>query len=174
MAAVFLAAKVEESARRAQDVVNVFVHLKQTRNGGASEPLDPASKAFDTWKGALFLTEAAVLKELGYDMYGLNCHPHRFVLFFVEILRGPPELAQCAWSYTNDIFRLDAVACAAILAAAQDFHFGLPQSPPWTALLCPHTPPTQLLDIVTQLRALYATPAPAWLPSLRPEQEDGL
>lgn len=39
MAAVFLATKSEEHLRKLRDVINVFVHLQQVRDGRPSVPL---------------------------------------------------------------------------------------------------------------------------------------
>jgi cyclin L len=177
MAAVFLAAKVEENARRAQDIVNVFVRVKQARQAPEStfQPLDQSNPAFDVWKAALFLTEAVILKELGYDMYGMTCHPHRFVLLFGELVGCPPSMLQRCWNYVNDAFRLpmvvihppESIACVAVLCAAEDDGFPLPQSPPWHALLCPHTDVGTLTKLARELRGLYGIDKPAWLPSLR-------
>lgn len=178
MAAVFLAAKVEENARRAQDVVNVFVRVKQARQApdSVAEPLDVSNPAFDAWKAALFLTEAVILKELGYDMYGMTCHAHRFVLLFGELVGCPPTTLQRCWNYVNDAFRLpmvvmyppETIACVAVLCAAEDEKMPLPHSPAWHALLCPHTDAATLRGLANDLRGLYVGDKPAWLPSLRP------
>ena len=39
MACIFLAAKIEESPRRVREVINVFHHMKQTREGRLAQRL---------------------------------------------------------------------------------------------------------------------------------------
>ncbi|KAK2557354.1 Cyclin-L1 [Acropora cervicornis] len=41
MASIFLAAKIEEYPRRIRDVINVFHHIKQKRNGSSLLPPSP-------------------------------------------------------------------------------------------------------------------------------------
>ncbi len=176
MAAVFLAAKVEENARRASDVINVFTLLASRRRGSGPSLLDQPSPAYESTKAALCATEAVILKELGFDMYALTSHPHKLLLLFGELLRAPHEVVQAAWNHVNDSFRLDVcvrvppetVACAGLLLAATNAGMGLPQSPPWHALLAPATAKEDLYAIADEIRSLYVTEAAAWLPSLRP------
>ena len=179
MAAVFLAAKVEENSRRASDVINVFTLLASRLRGQGPTLLDHSSPAFESCKSALCLTEAAILKELGFDLYALTSHPHKLLLLFGELLRAPHEVVQAAWNHVNDSYRLDicvrvppeAVACAGMLLAASNAGFGLPQSPPWYDLLAPRTSKEELYAITDEIRALYGTLKPMWLPSLRPLSE---
>ena len=51
-------------------------------------------------KNELIKTERYFLKELGFML--LVVHPHKFVLNYIKILEGSPELAQKAWNYIND------------------------------------------------------------------------
>ncbi len=104
-------------------------------------------------------------------------HPHNFLLYYTKLLRGSVDVAQRAWGYLNDSLRLDlctrypaeTLACAALAMAADDEGLVLPQSPPWTALLCPVAAPGDLDTIAAEIQWLYAIPRLSWLPSLRPD-----
>jgi hypothetical protein len=94
------------------------------------------------WKNAALRAERHILKELGFALYELTEHPHKFILYYVECLEGSAALAQRSWNYLNDGLRLDlccrfrapVIACAAILAAARDLQIRLPRDPPWFEL----------------------------------------
>ena len=128
--------------------------------------MDPSSRVFDRWKASLVTAEAALLKELGFDLYSVMSHPHNFLLYYIRLLRGSTDVAQRAWGYLNDALRLDlcvrfgpeVIACAAIAMAAEDDAVGLPDSPPWHVLLCPGATAQQLRDIASEIRWLYAVP----------------
>ncbi len=71
MGALYLASKMEETPRRAVDVINVFHRCKQRRRNEEDEELtslDPSSRLFERWKSALLAVEGALLKELGFDL----------------------------------------------------------------------------------------------------------
>jgi len=98
----------------------------------------------------LRFSESLILKELGFALYYIQDHPHKYILYFVKILGGTKELAGRAWCYCNDLMRLDAcvrfeasvLACACILKAACSAQtpFPLPQPAdtalPWFTVLC--------------------------------------
>ena len=165
MAALFLAAKVEEQPRRMRDVINVCYHAKLRRQGKASKPIVLGGNLYAVWKGALIRTERVILKELGFSVYNLTQHPHKFILNYVRTLVAPGQdaaaLAQTAWAYLNDSLRLDlcvrysaeSIACASIYLAARSTGFALPKSVPWHAVF--NTSRAEMHDIAEEMLTLY-------------------
>ena len=39
------------------------------------------------WKDAIIKTERHVLKELGFRLYNIMEHPHKFILYYVKVRR---------------------------------------------------------------------------------------
>ena len=94
-AALFLATKVEESFRKLRDLVSVFFHLiKQKDNVKPVPVLDITSEIYLNLKNSVILMERHILKELGFQVYSLNEHPHKLLKSFVILLKGSPSLVQ--------------------------------------------------------------------------------
>jgi hypothetical protein len=113
MGAIFLAAKVEEVAKKIRDVCNVFWRLYQRSSNLPLQVLDiykevtPSlfySHLKDYWKlkTELIKSECYILKELGFML--LVVHPHKFILNYIKVLDGSQQLSQIAWNYCNDRF----------------------------------------------------------------------
>lgn len=108
-----------------------------------------------------------MLKDLGFCMYAINDHPHRFVLYYVRSLGGDEALAQAAWGFLNDSLRLDlcvryapeSIACAALYLAARATGFPLPATVPWSEVFS--TPQPLLYAIADEIASLYPVPAAA-------------
>lgn len=174
MAALFLAAKVEEVPRRMRDILNVVYHLKLRRQGKADRPLVLGGVLYTRWKLELIKTERFILKELGFSLYNLMEHPHAFILYYVAALNGSATLANRAWAFLNDSLRLDlcvryraeAIACAAINLAARTTGEPLPRELPWWEVF--GTTAGEMEAICEAMLRLYAAPHHKWLPSLRP------
>lgn len=86
MACIFLAAKIEECPRRIREVINVFHHMKQAREGRLVPELllilgfrqfTPVlfDQAYVNLKRHIIKAERRVLKELGFCVHGK--HPHK-------------------------------------------------------------------------------------------------
>lgn len=86
MACIFLAAKIEESPRRIREVINVFHHIKQAREGRyvhcfvcylCNRKYTPVmfDQAYANLKNHIIKAERRVLKELGFCVHGK--HPHK-------------------------------------------------------------------------------------------------
>merc|ERR1719427_627459 len=77
MGCVCLACKVEEAPRRARDVINVFYHIKQVRQG---KPIKPVilDAEYISLKSNIIKAERRVLKELGFCVH--IKHPHKLIV----------------------------------------------------------------------------------------------
>ncbi|OMO81189.1 hypothetical protein COLO4_23726 [Corchorus olitorius] len=135
---LWLASKLEESPRRARQVIIVFHRMECRRENLPLEHLDLYSKKFSDLKAELSRTERHILKEMGFVCHVE--HPHKFIsnyLATLEILT--PELRQKAWNLANDSlrttlcvrFKSEVVACGVVYAAARMFQVPLPENPPW-------------------------------------------
>ena len=172
MACIYLACKVEESERTWRDVVNVSHRVFLRFDGVPYEPLDRSSTqqrhGYNFWelKNELMLNEQLVLKELGF-LLSVE-HAHKFLLNYLNVLNGAPELAQRAWNVANDSLRSVAyvryaapsIAVACIYIAARQLGIALPETPtPWWRLFDVTT--EQLDAIGGDIVQLYAAKTPA-------------
>jgi hypothetical protein len=112
--------------------------LRQTTSVSALSPLSPMWK---DWYSAMIDAENHILRVLGFTLYWIAPrHPHKFIAPFLKTLdekdldKNKNKIAQSAWSYCNDSFRLDlttrfdssVVACAALyLALVEDSQQGV-------------------------------------------------
>lgn len=118
-ASLFLATKVEESNRRVRDIVSVFFHLTKKKEHLKPIPvLEITSETYTNMKNAVIHYEMQILKELGFQIYSLNEHPHKLLKSINLLLKGNPTLVQKviaelkkAWNYLNDSFRSIACVC---------------------------------------------------------------
>jgi hypothetical protein len=103
------------------------------------KPLELGGQQYTMWKNELITMERFLLKELGFSLYNVMDHPHKYILYFVKLLNGSNELAQSAWNFLNDSLRLDLslrysaqlIASATIFLAARKISFPLPEDLPW-------------------------------------------
>eukprot|EP00250_Pteridium_aquilinum_P020944 c24995_g4_i1 orf=32-1396(+) len=134
---LWVAAKLEESPKKAQHVLNVFNRMECRRENKPLELLDPFSKRCEELKIDLIRTERHLLKEMGFICHVE--HPHKFIINYLLQLEAPPELMQEAWNLANDSlrttlsvrFKSEVVACGVVYAAARRFNVSLPENPPW-------------------------------------------
>ncbi|XP_021295414.1 cyclin-L1-1 isoform X3 [Herrania umbratica] len=135
--ALWLATKLEESPRRARQVIIVFHRMECRRENLPLEHLDLYSKKFSDLKAELSRTERHILKEMGFVCHVE--HPHKFISNYLATLETPTELRQEAWNLANDSlrttlcvrFKSEVVACGVVYAAARRFQVPLPENPPW-------------------------------------------
>jgi len=143
MACVCLASKIEESPRRPRDVINVFTHIKQVRQGRPIKPvvLDPE---YIRLKNDIIKAERRVLKELGFCVH--IKHPHKLIVMYLQLLsfESNHKFTQMSWNFMNDSLRTDCfvrhqpetVACACIYLSARKLNIPLPRKPySWYELL---------------------------------------
>lgn len=142
MAAIFLAAKIEESPRRVRDVINVCEHIKQKKLRRPETPMEYNSNHYFSMKNNVIKAERRILKELGFCVHVK--HPHKIIITYLQILEHEKNvaLARAAWNYMNDSLRTDVfvrfspdmIACACIFLAARTVKVNLPMKPPWWQL----------------------------------------
>lgn len=168
---LLLACKLEEHHCRLRDIVLVF-HRLEMRNvvkhgvkayvGCPTPALDSAGR--EIMKKEIIRVERLILRELGYVVWMLLEHPHKYVIQFVKsMVRSPndraKELAQKAWSYLNDSTRTvlccmyspHQITTASIYLAARDLKIKLPLEPPWWVLF-----DTELHDIQSIARTILS------------------
>jgi len=142
MGCVCLACKVEEAPRRARDVINVFQHIKQVRQG---KPIKPVILDTDyiNLKNNIIKAERRVLKELGFCVH--IKHPHKLIVMYMQLLGFEKEekFVQMSWNFMNDSLRTDGfvryqpetIACACIYLSARKLNIPLPKRPAWYDIL---------------------------------------
>ncbi|RLN38044.1 hypothetical protein BBJ28_00001082 [Nothophytophthora sp. Chile5] len=176
VACLFLAAKVEERPKRIKDVLSVFYAMyrrrkwRQTRVSRQLVDLEGAT--YCQWRAWLIMVERQVLIDLGFSVYNVTEHPHKYVLYYVKVLDGSPALAQQAWGYINDSLRSDlcvryraeVIACAAIFLASRFQGVSLPESPPWYTLF--DVEKSQLYAVSVIIMELYKQERVEWLEPL--------
>ncbi len=122
-------------------------------------------------------TERTLLNELGYNLYGIMEHPHKFILYYISAIFETPnkELAQKAWNYLNDSLRLDicvrfraqSIATAAIYMSARTLQIPLPENPPWWDLF--NTTEKEIAEIANAIQGLYSRPKMEWVDPVNPK-----
>ncbi|TMW68348.1 hypothetical protein Poli38472_005816 [Pythium oligandrum] len=173
---LFLAAKVEEQPKRMREVVSVFYAIYRRRKWGKTrmtqQLLEPESDSYYLWCDWLIMVERQILIDLGFSLYTIMEHPHKYILYYIKILDGSKALAQKAWGYLNDSLRVDlcvryraeVIACAAIFLASRMLQVKLPMSPPWFELF--DVDETALLQASTVIMELYTRKKIVWLDPL--------
>eukprot|EP00743_Colponemidia_sp_Colp-15_P010261 GILK01011283.1.p1 GENE.GILK01011283.1~~GILK01011283.1.p1 ORF type:complete len:282 (-),score=39.11 GILK01011283.1:167-967(-) len=176
MASLFLATKVEETPKQIRHVVCVFYHLEKKAEllSKATEAadtlvqqvpvLDLTSQKFFDMQDELVKTERVILKELGFMLYIITNHPHKFILQYIKVLDASKEIAQCAWNFLNDSMRTtlcvrfppEVLACSAIFLASRFMQYRLPDHLKWWELF--DTSRSQLEEVSAEILSLYKRP----------------
>lgn len=144
MAALFLAAKIEECPRKTREVIEVFTHVLSKK---LKRDILLTPDRQDKVRGELITAERRLLKNLGFNL--LSSYPHKILVnYYFAIVnfldrdhnvwkeRDNQQLLQIAWNYCNDGSRTDiflkyskeAVACACIQMACEDTRMFFPKS----------------------------------------------
>jgi hypothetical protein len=177
MGALFLAAKVEEKSKRMSELVTVFYAILRRRKWKKQtireKLLDLDTETYSQWREWVILVERQILIDLGFSIYTIMDHPHKFILYYIKILNGSKELAQKAWGYINDSLRIDlctrflpeVIACSAIFLSARQLQIKLPTTPkPWWELF--EVKEEQMHQICLELLDLYKLEHIEWLDPL--------
>lgn len=142
MGCVCLACKIEEAPRRVRDVINVFAHIKQVRQG---KPIKPVvlDAEYIALKNNVIKAERRVLKELGFCVH--IKHPHKLIVMYLQLLgfEKHEKFMQMSWNFMNDSLRTDGfvryqpetIACACIYLSARKLGIPLPKKPAWYDVL---------------------------------------
>ena len=147
MGCVCLACKIEEAqpARRVRDVINVFTHIKQVRQG---KPIKPVilDANYISLKNDVIKAERRVLKDLGFCVH--IKHPHKLVVMYMQFLgfQADERFVQMSWNFMNDSLRTDCfvryqpetIACACIYLSARKLAIPLPKHPAWLVFQLQH------------------------------------
>ncbi|KAF5729519.1 cyclin-L1-1-like [Tripterygium wilfordii] len=165
---VWLASKLEESPRKARQVIIVFHRMECRRENLPIEFLDLASKKFLELKIELSRSERHILKEMGFVCHVE--HPHKFISNYLATLETPPELRQEAWNLANDSlrttlcvrFKSEVVACGVVYAAARRFQVPLPENPPWWKVF--DADKSGIDEVCRVLAHLYSLPKSQYIP----------
>ena len=75
---------------------------------GVQAPVPVLSTATDYYqhlRNIVMDSERFVLKELGFELYRITEHPHRYLLDYMKRLKASKEVAKKAWNYCNDLYR---------------------------------------------------------------------
>lgn len=167
---VWLASKLEESPRKARQVLIVFHRMECRRENLPIEHLDLYSKKYSELKMDLIRTERHLLKEMGFICHVE--HPHKFISNYLAVLelKDFSELRQDAWNLANDSlrttlcvrFKSEVVACGVVYAAARRFGMPLPESPPWWKVFDADKPGID--EVCRVLAHLYCRPKSKYIP----------
>ncbi|KAL3829996.1 hypothetical protein ACJIZ3_018798 [Penstemon smallii] len=165
---VWLASKLEESPRKARQVLIVFHRMECRRENLPIEHLDTSSKKYVDLKADLIRTERHLLKEMGFICHVE--HPHKFISNYLATLETPPELRQEAWNLANDSlrttlcvrFKSEVVACGVVYAAARRFQVPLPENPPWWKAF--DADKSGIDEVCRVLAQLYSLPKAQYIP----------
>ena len=91
---LFIATKVEEVFRKIRDLISVFYFIVKKKENTENKILDVTSDLYQQLKANVITMEHYILKELGFDFYKLNTHPHNFLIHFLKLLKGNSNLIQ--------------------------------------------------------------------------------
>nr|DAD33481.1 TPA_asm: hypothetical protein HUJ06_012332 [Nelumbo nucifera] len=165
---VWLASKLEESPRKAKQVLIVFHRMECRRENLPIEHLEIFSKKYSELKMDLNRTDRHLLKEMGFICHVE--HPHKFISNYLATLETPPELRQEAWNLANDSlrttlcvrFKSEVVACGVVYAAARRFQVSLPENPPWWKAF--DAEKSGIDEVCRVLAHLYSLPKAQYIP----------
>ena len=61
-----------------------------------STSLQLGGDRYNDFKEELLLAERHILKELGFSLYTIMDHPHKYLLYYTKLLNGSHDLSQIA------------------------------------------------------------------------------
>lgn len=171
MAALFLASKIEECPKKANDVIDAFVRVLASKLRHKLHT-DPAE--FDKIRQELITAERRLLKNLGFNL--LSSYPHKSIISYYYLIvnhldsdhnvwreRDNQDILQLAWNYCNDSLRTDVfikfnkevVACACIQMACEDTRMLFPKSSEGREWYLLFADESELKTVINIIRNLY-------------------
>ncbi|CAD8056819.1 unnamed protein product [Paramecium sonneborni] len=128
MASLYLAGKVEETLLKTWYIAGAFSSVFQKQK---QAPLDIIIKQ-----------EKLILKELGFELFRVSDHPHKFIESFYHFIKIDKQVAQKAWYYLNDSYMTDlcvhfppqVIAAGALYLALRVCNHPMPTQPWWILL----------------------------------------
>ncbi|CAK88017.1 unnamed protein product (macronuclear) [Paramecium tetraurelia] len=128
MASLYLAGKVEETLLKTWYIAGAFSSVFQKQK---QAPLDIIIKQ-----------EKLILKELGFELFRVSDHPHKFIESFYHFIKVDKQVAQKAWYYLNDSYMTDlcvhfppqVIAAGALYLALRVCNHPMPTQPWWILL----------------------------------------
>lgn len=104
-------------------------------------PMPQHETLYKEWEGEIVKMENVILRELGFSLNWIpESHPHKFLLYFINVMELGNSVGQLAWNYCNDSSRLDLcvrhspelIACGSIHLSCIELSILLPLEPmPW-------------------------------------------
>ncbi|CAD8061585.1 unnamed protein product [Paramecium sonneborni] len=128
MASLYLAGKVEETVLKTWYIASTFSSVFQKQK---QTPLDIIIKQ-----------EKLILRELGFELFRVSDHPHKFIESFYHFIKVDKQVAQKAWCYLNDSYMTDlcvhfppqVIAAGALYLALRICNHPMPTQPWWILL----------------------------------------
>ncbi|CAD8043266.1 unnamed protein product [Paramecium primaurelia] len=128
MASIYLAGKVEETVLKTWYIASTFSSVFQKQK---QTPLDIIIKQ-----------EKLILRELGFELFRVSDHPHKFIESFYHFIKVDKQVAQKAWCYLNDSYMTDlcvhfppqVIAAGALYLALRICNHPMPTQPWWILL----------------------------------------
>lgn len=153
VACLLIAVKSEESQRRTRDIISVFCYILKKKEiyeninvNETGKPVIPLlelpSEKYDTIKKNLLSLELHILKEIGFCLYNLSNHPHKYLLHFIKLLNGNKLIVQKAWNYINDTYKStlivnyapNKIAISAVYLSFKALRFEMPKFKEWSLI----------------------------------------
>lgn len=167
----FIKKPVNSKERNIESKLNLGKNISQSTNKEKENSiqdkkyefiLDVCSENYKILKNNVCFYEIQIFKELGFSIYSLCDHPHKYLTYFIKHLKGTKELLQKSWNYLNDSYKTEiplhfpphVIACSAIFLAGRNFKLPLPQVAWWEIY---ETKIDEIQEIISILLSLNET-----------------
>lgn len=165
-ATIFISTKEEESLRRLRDVISSCYFILKTKENKKNKEkceciLDINSDLYGFIRQSVITYEIHILKELGFCLYELSEHAHKYLPYFIKQLKATQNLLQKSWNYLNDCYRTTlpvnypphVLACSSIFLAARIYFYPLPVEVNWWELF--ETSIYEIQEVCSEILSLY-------------------
>ena len=125
--------------------------------------LDSSSSEGIRLKNIIIETERYILKELGFEIFRLTDHAHKYLMSYVKLLRVSKGLAQKAFYYCNDSYKTSlcihypphTIAVGCIYLAVRTLDYPMSKHHWWIIM---ETSIKHILEICSDIMSLYELP----------------